>query len=432
MRYRRIPNLGKDYLQTIERINILERIVQAIGFTPDFPYTLNVNDGTRNRVEIGKINGDYGIRIVNNAGVEIVFADGHISATGITTGTLDASKITVTNLSASSINTGTLDCSLLTVTNLSADSITTGTLNGENVAIENLDASNITTGNLSADRVSGGTLDFDNISVAHLSADYITAGTLNAITISLNGCDLSGYLGVGGANQPTYLTIARDDSSGGNAYLRWAGGSKMWSDTSNRIGINSLGSPMYIYVDSNERIVINSSGQNLIRGGLQVTADGGSGNVNIEGDTRINEALYMGESGAGYLYFDGTDWQLEANLRVNGYITLRSTLWMNWHDIWEADNIKANNFDTYSAVFEGKDYKSIINSIIPDKKKIKTDRVKKMGKDWEELDHDSLHPSLYREDKKGGKGMSLTSLIMVHNTAIQDLISRVENLEKGK
>lgn len=176
MRYRRVPKLGEDYAQTMQRLSYLERIVQTIGFTPDYPYTLNVNDGTRNRVEIGKIGSDYGIRIVNNAGVEIVFADGHISATGITTGTLDASQVTVSNLNAGSITTGTL----------SASKISGGTLNCSLMTVSNLSASSITTGDLSANRISGGTLNFNNISVSNLSASSITTGTLSVDRLSAN------------------------------------------------------------------------------------------------------------------------------------------------------------------------------------------------------------------------------------------------------
>lgn len=56
-------------------------------------------------------------------------ADGEIVANYIATGTLDASKITVSNLSASSINTGTLDGTKATITNINASNINTGTLN---------------------------------------------------------------------------------------------------------------------------------------------------------------------------------------------------------------------------------------------------------------------------------------------------------------
>ena len=206
MRYRRVPSLGADYIQTIARINILERIVQAIGFTPDFPYTLNVNDGTRNRVLIGKINGDYGIKIVNNAGVEIVFADGHISATGITTGTLDASIVNVTNLNADSIvagtitatmiSGGTLNCSLMTVSNLSASSITTGVMSGDRINVGTLDADRIKSHDITSDQLSTGELIsqsaqikdgvIESAHIGSLNAGVINAGTLNVDRLGTN------------------------------------------------------------------------------------------------------------------------------------------------------------------------------------------------------------------------------------------------------
>jgi hypothetical protein len=53
---------------------------------------------------------------------------GTISADQITTGTLDASQITVKNLSADSINTGTLDADKVNVINLDAEMIVTNNL----------------------------------------------------------------------------------------------------------------------------------------------------------------------------------------------------------------------------------------------------------------------------------------------------------------
>lgn len=62
--------------------------------------------------------------------------DGSIVADFITTGTLDASKATITNINASNINTGALNASL----------ITTGTLDASKATITNINASNINTG----------------------------------------------------------------------------------------------------------------------------------------------------------------------------------------------------------------------------------------------------------------------------------------------
>lgn len=148
----------------------------------------------------------------------------NLTASKLTAGTIDASKISVTNLNASNINTGTLNASLIktgsmsadrivggtldfkniAVSNLSAGSIVSGTLDAAKVSVINLNASNIKTGTLdaslikagsmSADRISGGTIDFSKVNVASLSADKITSGTLNAgkvNVINLNASNIT-------------------------------------------------------------------------------------------------------------------------------------------------------------------------------------------------------------------------------------------------
>ena len=102
--------------------------------------------------------------------------------------------VTLTNLKTSgqtiinggNITTGTLDCSKITVSNLSADSITTGTL--------------------SAARIGTGTLDCSKITVSNLSADSITSGALSINYIKMNSYlvmnmgSSSNYLRIGGTN----------------------------------------------------------------------------------------------------------------------------------------------------------------------------------------------------------------------------------------
>lgn len=105
--------------------------------------------------------------------------------------------VTISNLQTSgktiingdNISTGNIDASKVTVKNLSANNIITGTLNGYNVSIINLDAASISTGSLSANRISGGTLDASKITVKNLSADSITSGA-----ISLNYFKINDYL----------------------------------------------------------------------------------------------------------------------------------------------------------------------------------------------------------------------------------------------
>lgn len=138
-----------------------------------------------------------------------------LTASKLTAGTIDASKISVTNLNASNINTGSLNAGLIKVgsmsadrivggtldfknigvSNLSAGSIVSGTLDAAKVSVINLNASNIKTGTLdaslikagamSADRISGGTLDFSKVNAASLSADKITSGTLDAGNVNV-------------------------------------------------------------------------------------------------------------------------------------------------------------------------------------------------------------------------------------------------------
>ncbi len=139
----------------------------------------------------------------------------NLTASKLTAGTIDASKISVVNLNASNINTGTLNAGLIKtgsmsadrivggtldfknigVSNLSAGSIASGTLDAAKVSVINLNASNIKTGTLdaslikagsmSADRISGGTIDFSKVNAASLSADKITSGTLDAGNVNI-------------------------------------------------------------------------------------------------------------------------------------------------------------------------------------------------------------------------------------------------------
>ena len=138
-----------------------------------------------------------------------------ISGSNIKTGTIDASKVNVTNLNASNITSGTISGSKIkggtidgddvTIKNLDASKITSGTIsgtkisggtiNGNDVNITNLNASNIKSGSLSATRISGGTLNGDNMTVKNLSADSITTGTLNGVKLknnSISGASISG------------------------------------------------------------------------------------------------------------------------------------------------------------------------------------------------------------------------------------------------
>lgn len=100
----------------------------------------------------------------------------NLTASKLTAGTIDASKISVVNLNASNIKTGTLDASLIKAGSMSADRISGGTL----------DFSKVNAASLSADKITSGTLDAGNVNVINLNADNITSGTINGQNLKIN------------------------------------------------------------------------------------------------------------------------------------------------------------------------------------------------------------------------------------------------------
>lgn len=97
--------------------------------------------------------------VVNGTtGVVTVGTNTVISGNSITTGTINASAVAVTNLNANNITSGTINANTINVTNLNASNITFGTLNGNNVTVQNLNANAITAGSFSGDRITGGTI----------------------------------------------------------------------------------------------------------------------------------------------------------------------------------------------------------------------------------------------------------------------------------
>lgn len=467
MRRRTFPNFIGDFVNLEERLNRTESVMRIIGFTPDKPYTLNVNDGTRNRVEIGKIDSDYGIRIIDNAGNEILLANGTIVADAIKTGTLDCNLITVSNLSASVIVTGelsatrisggTLNCSLMTVTNLNAGSITVGTfsnpndrfttgslsgvkisdgtitgnklvaytIQADNIATNAISADKITAGAVSADKIATGAVTATKINVSYLSAissniGSITAGTINADTVNVQNLNASnfnrGIFQVGYAGKPTAMYIAR--GAIGDAKFYFEGGSRMWSDSSNRIGINSLGSPMYIYVDSQERLIIPSSGQVTARGGLYA-----DGNCNVVDTLRVHNGGFQ---------VDG-----KFNTTTSDKLRLYINLDMGDNNIDGAWTVWAYNFSNRSDKSLKKNIKNTkygINAIM-DLRPVdfiykKKDKNYHSGLIAQEVE--KVLPELVDKDDNGLMGIRYNEIIPILIKAIQDLKTEINSLKEGK
>ena len=125
----------------------------------------------------------------------------NLTASSITSGTIDFSKIEGTNIDATNITTGNMNASLITTGTLDANLITTGTLDASKVVVANLSASSILTGtldaskvivsNLDASKIITGTLDASKVNVVNLNASNIKAGTLTADLIKTGTFDIS-------------------------------------------------------------------------------------------------------------------------------------------------------------------------------------------------------------------------------------------------
>ena len=151
-----------------------------------------------------------GVLTSNNIDANTIKAE-HISSNVIdainmsVSGTIDASKLNVNdivddNIDASKITTGTIDANRITgsVINAINGSFESATINSAKIG--SLDASKITTGSLSADRISGSVInainmsvsgkikadriDVDSIKVNNIDANAIVSGTIDANRIS--------------------------------------------------------------------------------------------------------------------------------------------------------------------------------------------------------------------------------------------------------
>lgn len=76
-----------------------------------------------------------------------------LNADKITSGTIDASQVTVSNIDANEITSGVIDANQIDVINMDADNINSGSIDASKIRVINLDADDITSGTLSGGNV---------------------------------------------------------------------------------------------------------------------------------------------------------------------------------------------------------------------------------------------------------------------------------------
>jgi len=336
MRRRIFPNMIGDVAQLEERQERMERVMQMLGVTPEYPYTFNVNDGTFNRVRIGLIGADYGIQIVDNAGNSILLANGTIVANAIKTGTLDCSLLTVTNLNAGSITTGTLsasyiqggtlNCSLMTVQNLNAGSITVGTFSSPNNRFtdESLSGVKISQNTIYGNRIIVNTVDADRIKTHTITANEITAQTITTNELLINGVNADRLVN----ESITNAKIANATIT--NAKINDLSASKINAGTmsADRIYGGTIQGASVTIRNGVSNLIFQNSG-----GGEEGRIYGGSGYLYIQGNSGIvmTNDLYF-TSGkriyVDYLTVSNAPTIQGKTLRLNQNLTIDSPTWI--------------------------------------------------------------------------------------------------------
>ena len=110
--------------------------------------------------------------------------------------TISADCITGLSITADDITSGTLDASCVTISNLDAGCITTGTICADRIGAIDisaccLDANCITTGKICGDLIDGLTISADCITGLSITANDITSGTLDACCVTISNLDAS-------------------------------------------------------------------------------------------------------------------------------------------------------------------------------------------------------------------------------------------------
>ncbi len=187
-----------DSMETGEAIRALNNTMKML--TKELEHAFyNLDDENFNEVEWNNITSPIYAQIEDNkeniATLQLVAdrfdlmvsgigADGQVTAASIVAAINGTSGESMVKISADHIDiSGEVqfltpdDVGASGTTVISGSRITTGTIDASKVTVSNLNASNITTGSLSANRISGGTIDASDIESVNITSCTISGGT---------------------------------------------------------------------------------------------------------------------------------------------------------------------------------------------------------------------------------------------------------------
>ena len=422
MRYRRRPSLDYEYVKIDERVHLLERIVQAIGFTPDFPYTLNVNDGTLNRVLIGRINGDYGIKIVDNTGAEVILANGSIVADAIKVGTLSADRIAVGSLPGIVIGDGTLG----------AEKLIAGTITATSACIASLNAGWITVGGMHGDRIQEGTLHANRVQANTISAGQISSSTIITQSIQIgNNIVGTGHITSITGSKIEVGTLDANRIVAGTITTDRLVARSITTDRINWGAVNSgelaHGAVHNIHISdlSADKITTGTLNASFIQTGSMSFDRIAGGAAYVNHITIIAPGQYycgyyplsvFRDIGGISAIIQGSIEVATTSHRASGFY---GDIYMNNCTIYDCNNVWAYHFYYRSKIFKGDAVKYL--------QRIKPKKGEKG--DWQEVDHDSMG-ELKQKDDKGKAGYDLGRLVQVNSKAILEILGKLEKIEE--
>ena len=121
------------------------------------------------------------------------------------------SKAGSTVINGANISTGTIDASKVTVKNINASNISTGTIDASKITVNNINASKITSGTLSADKINGGTISSASVNIGstnyylRMGAGWTKNPEVSGLNVGNKGVNVNG---LGFNTNGSYFTFA--------------------------------------------------------------------------------------------------------------------------------------------------------------------------------------------------------------------------------
>ena len=107
----------------------------------------------------------------------------NFSANKITSGTIDASVITVSNINAGNISTGTLAADRILAASITGAKIAANTITAANITAGTITATEIAAGTITAAKIAAGTITATEIAAGTITTDKLVAGTLTGFVV---------------------------------------------------------------------------------------------------------------------------------------------------------------------------------------------------------------------------------------------------------